>query len=73
VTRTVYVGKTRGTSSQNRRTSGGYVAAFRNNAKAITHAELESGRYITHTDLSGFQPVTQMKIEIISREKANEN
>jgi hypothetical protein len=73
VTRTVYVGKARGTHAQNRRTSGGYVAAFRNNTRAITHAELESGRYITHTDLSGFQPVTQMKIEIISREKANDN
>ena len=73
VTRTVYIEKRRKKAQMNHGASSGYVAGVQSDVRANAQGEPKSGRYITHADLSGFQPVNQMKIEIISKEKANEN
>jgi hypothetical protein len=61
----------------NPRTDGRYLTTIRKtdkkkSDKKTSQDEGDSGRYFTHADLSGFQPMDQVKIEVIRR-RINEN
>ena len=74
VTRTVYVEKKRGAkTTANRQTPGQYITQTPGRDNRITANKEASGQYFTLANLSGFQPVSQMKIEVIKGAKTDEN
>lgn len=74
VTRTVYVEKKRDRKAQpSKQARSRYIAEIRNNDEPAARDEGESGRFFTRANLSGFQPVEQMRIEIIRRTRTNED
>ncbi|HEY7544993.1 MAG TPA: hypothetical protein VID27_08930 [Blastocatellia bacterium] len=74
VTRTIYVEKKRSAKmTADRQTPGQYIAQTQGRDKRITANQESSGQYFTLANLSGFQPVSQMKIEVIKGAKTDEN
>jgi hypothetical protein len=74
VTRTVYVEKSRERNLRlKRQTRSRYIADVQNNAKPKAQDERPSDRVFTRADLSGFQPVGQVRIEVIRGTRINED
>jgi hypothetical protein len=74
VTRTIYVDKTGGRRARPGKQAGGnQTAEVGNAAPSPARDEESTGKFFTRADLSGFEPVSQMRIEVIRGTKSDED